>query len=95
MKILTEENFDTTISKGKVLVCFSSEFCEPCRKLIKVLEEEKIKFYKFTIDKMDNIIDRFDISQIPTLILFSDGKEMNRLIGSKNKKDIYKFLNIH
>jgi len=99
MRTLTEEKFDSAISKGKVLVCFSSAWCEPCKKLIKILDDIEgelynMKLYEFSIDKMDKMIDRFDVSKVPTSILFEDGQEIRRFVGSKTEKDIFKFLDV-
>jgi thioredoxin 1 len=105
MKTLTEEKFDSAISREKVLICFSSSWCQPCKKVIEILEEiegdqspsfrrsvGQFQIYKFIIDKADNMIDRFDVSKVPMLVLFENGKEMRRLVGLKTKKDIQKFL---
>jgi thioredoxin 1 len=98
IKMITENEFDGTISQGTVLVDFHADWCGPCRTLAPVLEtvaEEmgsSAKIVKIDIDKAQGVATRFHVSSIPTMILFKHGKESGRLVGLNNATAIKKFL---
>lgn len=98
LKEFTDANFDKEVATGVVVVDFSASWCGPCRMLTPVLEQVAGEMKgKATIGKMD--IDnevktpgRFQISSVPTLILFKDGKEAGRLVGLQNADNLKKWI---
>lgn len=98
VKKLSSSDFKTTIQEGVTLVDFFAEWCAPCRMLIPVLEElaeEKngeIKLCKVDIDQAQDITSEFQVTSVPTLILFKDGKEVNRTIGLKDADTLRTFI---
>ncbi|MBK7093681.1 MAG: thioredoxin [Saprospiraceae bacterium] len=88
---LDEINFDATIRNKTILVDFWAAWCMPCKMLAPVLNElaaelPKDKFIgKVDVEKYPNLSNRFKIRGIPTMILFKNGKEVERIVGVKSK----------
>jgi thioredoxin 1 len=85
----TTSNFETEVlgSKGKALVDFWAPWCGPCRMQTPILEkltasaEIQAKIFKLNTDENPEIAQKYGIVSIPTLILFEDGKEIERFVG--------------
>ena len=98
MKNLTDANFNEEIKKGVTLVDFYANWCGPCRMLAPVLEqvdkevEGKAVIAKLDIDSEQKTASQFQVTSVPTLILFKDGKEVNRLVGLRNADAVKKFI---
>ena len=91
---LDEKNFDATIKNKTILVDFWAAWCMPCKMLAPVLNElaaelPKDKYIgKVDVEKYPNLSNRFKIRGIPTMILFKDGKEIDRIVGVKTKASL-------
>jgi thioredoxin 1 len=98
IKVLTEESFHEDVKKGVVLVDFYADWCGPCRMMGPILEKiaGEVDGYtviaKLDIDQAQKIAGSFQVTSIPTLILFKDGKESGRLIGLHNEDNIKEFI---
>jgi len=101
IKILTDKNFKSQISKGLVLVDFWAAWCMPCKLMVPALnelaEEPEIgaTIAKLNVDEASSTAAKFGIRSIPTSILFRNGKEVGRLVGVKSadqlRKEIKKY----
>ncbi len=93
------ENFDKEVleSKTKVLVDFNATWCGPCKMLGPVLEEiasenDKVKIVSVDVDENSELAETYEVSSIPCLVLFKDGKEISRSVGFMNKDDVIDFI---
>ncbi|MDX8431063.1 MAG: thioredoxin [Candidatus Algichlamydia australiensis] len=98
MEHIDEQNFEEMTKKGLVLVDFFADWCGPCKMLTPVLEEVaaemegKAIIAKLDIDKSQAIASKFQVTSVPTLILFKDGAEVGRLVGLRDAPAIKEFI---
>ncbi len=89
---LTDQNFQTTIKSGVCLVDFWAAWCMPCKVMAPILNEvakeigDKAQICKVNIEQFPAAANQYNVRSIPTLILFKNGKEINRFTGVKNKE---------
>ncbi len=100
VKIISSENFDSFIATGLVLVDFFAEWCGPCRMLTPVLENlaaelPHVTIGKINIDENNGPAEKYEVSSIPTTILFKNGKEVARIVGLKDKEFLTNLINKH
>jgi thioredoxin 1 len=98
IKKITEASFEADTKNGVVLVDFYADWCGPCRmmepELKKVAHEVKgqATVAKLDIDNAQKIASTYQVTSIPTLILFKNGKESGRLVGLRDGKTIKDFI---
>ncbi len=95
---LDDENFETEIAKGTTLVDFFADWCGPCRMMEPIIHEladelkGKIKIGKLDIEAAQKTTATFQVTSIPTIIIFQDGKEVNRVVGLKDKESLMRLV---
>jgi len=86
-------------SKTPVLVDNFATWCGPCKALAPILEElnkdfkGKVKFVKLDVDQSPDIAQKYEVTSIPTLILFKDGEVLSEVVGLRTKDDLEEWIN--
>ena len=99
----SDANFDKDIIDADKLVVVDlwAEWCGPCKLMEPVLKEfaeeyfERVKLVKLNIDQNQQTPSKYNVMNIPTLLLFKDGKEIDRIIGAMPKNQLIKQIKKH
>ena len=98
LKRITEDTFNEEIKKGTVLVDFYADWCGPCRMIAPHLEalskemQGEVSIVKLDVDHAQTVASNYQITSIPTLILFREGREVGRVVGVLNAKALKDFI---
>ena len=92
-----KDNFDSLINDSTVLVDFYANWCGPCKMLSPVLEElsssrSEVKVVKINVDEEEYLSRRFGVMSIPTLVLFKNGKEIDKKVGYMSLDEINEWI---
>jgi thioredoxin 1 len=97
-----DANFEETIKNNKlVFVDFWATWCGPCRALAPTIDElaqeyaGKVLISKLDVDKNPVSAEKFQVFSIPTMLIFKDGHEVDRLVGLCTKMSIIASIQKH
>jgi len=94
--VLKESDFAKAIEDKKyplIIVDFYADWCGPCQMMAPILDRlairnPKVKFCKINVDDAPNLSDKFEVSSIPCIIFFKEGREVDRINNSVSQ-DIF------
>jgi thioredoxin 1 len=97
---VSDDTFDGDILKSEkpVLVDFWAPWCGPCRSVAPLIDDlatqyaERLKVAKINVDESSNVAMKYQVTSIPTFILFKDGKVADRVLGALPRSEFVKFL---
>lgn len=100
VKHVTDSSFEQDVlqSSKPVLVDFWAEWCAPCRMIGPIIDQIASEFastatvVKLNVDDNSSSAQRYGIKGIPTLILFNEGKEVERVVGATSKESITRII---
>jgi thioredoxin 1 len=98
IQVINSKDFKNSIQQGLVLVDFFAEWCGPCKMLSPVLEElaeemkETVTIAKVDIDEAQEIAMQMQVTSVPTIVLFKEGVEVQRVVGLKDKNTLKQLI---
>ena len=93
--VISKEEFEKEINTNiPVVVDFFATWCNPCRMQTPILEEfknelgDKIKILKIDVDEVENLAIKFNVSSIPTIMVFKNGEIVEKTVGLTPKTSL-------
>lgn len=93
---LNDGNFNEALKKyEKLVVDFWADWCMPCKMLAPIIDslsgelKGRVVFAKLNTDENPIVSGEYNVESIPTLLLFKNGKQVNRLVGARSKEQLY------
>jgi thioredoxin 1 len=96
---LTDKNFNHQIKNKISLVDFWASWCVPCKMMSPVLNElaeeagPNVQVCKVNVEEYQSLASKYAVRGIPTMLLFKNGKEINRFVGVKSKDFLLQEIN--
>ena len=94
-KVFTTDNFETEVLNAEkpVLVDFWAVWCGPCQMMAPILHELEaempdVQIGKVNVDEQMDLARQFRVVSIPTLIIFKNGQEVQRMVGVTSKEEL-------
>jgi len=99
-KAVTDDTFEADVlqSEKTVLVDYWAEWCGPCKMIAPILEAiadeygDKLDIVKLNVDDNPKVTQKYNILNIPTLGVFSNGEVVRELVGARSKSALLREL---
>lgn len=101
MTELNNENYNTFINDGIVLVDVMASWCGPCKTLSPIITElsneysDRISVGKLDADTNKEILKDLGVRNIPTIFIYKNGEVVDKLVGSTTKQNLQNLINKH
>ena len=97
VKIVTSENFESEVLNAKepVLVDIWAPWCGPCKMLSPIVDEVAEEAQGFSVGKVNenpDLVNKFHVMSIPTLLVFKNGEVVNKSVGLISKDEVKALL---
>ncbi len=95
---LNSDNYENFINKDLSLIDIYANWCGPCKQISPIVDQISVDFQgKVSVGKIDadtnkDIVLGLKVRNIPTIILFKNGEEVGRLVGSVSKSKITELI---
>ena len=98
-RVINTSEFDKAIENGVVVVDFFATWCGPCKMLAPVSDEASQEvdatFVKVDIDQSLEIAQRFNITTVPTMMIFKNGQKVDSMVGFMPKEKLVEKVKSH
>ena len=97
---VTDESFAELLENSElpIMIDFFATWCGPCKAIAPILDEfasenqDKVKVVKLNVDENPRTPAKYGVRGIPTLILFNQGKEIDKIVGMTSKENLQAML---
>jgi thioredoxin 1 len=100
-KIITDANFEQYLSNGVTLIDFWADWCKPCKMQAPIVDQlaqeygDRMYVGKMDVDNNQNIPRQFQVQNIPTILIFKDGKQVDRVVGLNDYQTLAAKIEMH
>jgi thioredoxin 1 len=97
-KTVTDENFETFVSKGVSLVDLYADWCGPCKQIAPIIDDLSTDYDqvgKMDVDENPETMRELGIRSIPTILIYKDGVQVDRHVGMAQKVQLQDLIDKH
>jgi thioredoxin 1 len=99
---ITKDSFEQEVIKSDkpVMIDFWASWCGPCRMVAPIMEDlaeenNKVKICKVNVDEQGELAAQFRIMSIPTIMVFKNGENVEKVIGARSKEEFQELIQKH